>query len=139
MVDRFVRMPVAYPANYGSVCQTLGGDGDPLDVLVFTREPLHPGVIIEVRPVAILKTIDGGKTDDKIIAVPTNKIDPSYNKIQDIRDLPVDDRMRVEAFFRVYKQLRSDNPIRVKDWGGAEEAKKVLKMTMDAYKNTGKK
>ena len=134
MVDRFVRMPVAYPANYGSITQTVGGDGDPLDVLVFTREPLHPGVIIKVRPVAILKTLDGGEVDDKIIAVPASDIDPSYNDIQDMRDLPPDERGRLEAFFRVYKQMRSDNPILIKDWADVKEAKKMILKAVEDYK-----
>lgn len=134
MVDRFVRMPVEYPANYGSISQTLGGDDDPLDVLVFTREPLYPGVIIKVRPVAILKSIDGGEVDDKIIAVPAKKIDPSYNEIQDIGDLPAYDKKRLEAFFRVYKQLKSDKVIEIKGWAGAVEAKKMLQEAMEAYK-----
>ena len=134
MVDRFVRMPVAYPANYGSISQTLGGDGDPLDVLVYTREPLHPGVIIEARPVAILKSIDGGEVDDKIIAVPASTVDPSYDEIEDIDDLAEYDKKRLEAFFRVYKQLKSDKVIEIKGWAGAAEARKMLQEALDAYK-----
>ena len=134
MVDRFVRMPVAYPANYGSISQTMGGDGDPLDVLVYTREPLHPGVIVKARPVAILKSIDGGEVDNKIIAVPAKKIDPSYNEIQDIDDLGEYDKKRLESFFRVYKQLKSDKVIEIKGWANAAEARKTLQQALDAYK-----
>ena len=134
MVDRFVRMPVAYPANYGFVTQTMGGDGDPLDVLVITRAPLHPGVLIKVRPIAVLKTIDGGEVDNKIVAVPVTKLDPTYEKIKDVGDLPDQDRERIEAFFRVYKQMKSDKVIEIKSWGDLAEAKKMLQEALDAYK-----
>ena len=137
MVDRFVRMPVAYPANYGFVTQSMGGDGDPLDVLVITRAPLHPGVLIKVRPIAVLKTLDGGEVDDKIVAVPVTKLDPTYESIKDVGDLPEQDRQRFEAFFRVYKQMKSDKVIEIKDWAGVAEAKKMIKEALEAYK-TGK-
>ncbi|MEM9555106.1 MAG: inorganic diphosphatase [Acidobacteriota bacterium] len=133
LVDRVVRMPVTYPANYGSVSQTAAGDGDPLDVLVYTREPLHPGVLIKVRPVAILKSLDGGEQDDKIIAVPASKIDPTYDEIQDIDDLPDYDKKRMEAFFRVYKQLKSDKVIEIKGWANADEARKMVQVALDLY------
>ncbi len=87
-VDRFQSMPVVYPANYGSLPRTLGGDNDPLDGLVLTREALHPGVLIKFRPIGYLKMIDGGEADEKIIGVPSSDIDPTYDAIQDIDDLP---------------------------------------------------
>src|SRR6478735_10857078 len=74
IVDRFQSMPVAYPANYGSITSSLGGDGDPLDAIVYTREPVAPGAIIRVRAIGVLKMIDGGEVDDKIVAVPTTDI-----------------------------------------------------------------
>ena len=135
LVDRFVRMPVAYPANYGSITQSLGGDEDPLDVLIYTREPLHPGVIVKVRPVAILKMLDGGEVDDKVVAVPASKIDPSYDEIRDLGDLPDYDKKRLEAFFRVYKQLKSDDAIEIKGWAGTEEALRRVKKALDNYRS----
>lgn len=133
VVDRFVRMPVAYPANYGSITRSLGGDDDPLDILVITRTPLHPGVIIEARPIAILKTVDGGEIDDKIVAVPVSKLDPTYDEIREIDDLPALQKQQIEAFFRVYKQLRSDKKIEIKGWANATEAKKMIQRALDAY------
>jgi inorganic pyrophosphatase len=105
VVDRYQSMPVIYPANYGSITSSLGGDNDPLDALVYTREPIVPGAIIKVRPIGVLKMIDGGEVDDKIVAVPTSKIDPTYDNIKEIADLPKIEQQRLEAFFRVYKQL----------------------------------
>ena len=133
VVDRFVRMPVAYPANYGSITRSLGGDGDPLDILVITRTPLHPGVIIEARPIAILKSIDGGEVDDKIIAVPVSKLDPTYDAVRDIDDLPALQKQQIESFFEVYKKLKSDKVIEIKGWANATEAKKMVAKALDAY------
>ncbi len=101
-VDRFQSMPVAYPANYGSMPRTLAGDNDPLDALVLTREPLHPGVIVRFRPIGFLKMVDDGEQDEKVIGVPTDKIDPTYASIRDLDDLPLIERQRIEAFFLRY-------------------------------------
>jgi inorganic pyrophosphatase len=105
IVDRFMSMPVVYPANYGSIPSSLGGDGDPLDVLVFSREPIAPGALIMVRAIGILNMIDGGEEDNKVIAVPASAVDPTYDAIATMADLPAIEAARIEAFFRVYKQL----------------------------------
>lgn len=130
-VDRFQSMPVAYPANYGSMPRTLAGDGDPLDALVLTREPLHPGVLIRFRPIGVLRMVDDGKTDEKIIGVPTDKVDPTYAGIRDLADLPAIERDRIEAFFRVYKDLpRGRNPVRLNGYGDAAEARALIQAVM---------
>ena len=87
VVHRFQSMPIVYPANYGSIPGTIGGDGEALDVLVLTREPIYPGALIRVRPIGVLKMIDGGVRDDKIIAVPVSAIDPTYDDVKSIEDL----------------------------------------------------
>jgi inorganic pyrophosphatase len=119
-VDRFQSMPVAYPANYGSMPRTLAGDNDPLDALVLTREPLHPGVIVRFRPIGFQKMVDKGEHDEKVIGVPTDKLDPTYANIRDLQDLPLIERQRIEAFFRVYKDLpEGRNPVQLNGWGNA--------------------
>lgn len=134
-VDRFQSMPVVYPANYGSLPRTLAGDGDPLDALVFTREALHPGVLIKFRPIGYLKMIDGGEADEKIIGVPASDIDPSYDHIQDIEDLPLIERQRIEAFFRVYKQLpEGRKKVELSGYGNAEQAREMIEKAAAAYK-----
>jgi inorganic pyrophosphatase len=105
IVDRFQSMPVAYPANYGTIASTYADDGDNLDALVYSREPLAPGSMIKVRVVGVLPMIDGGEQDDKLIAVPASSVDPSYDEIQDVSNLSAIERERLAAFFRVYKQL----------------------------------
>jgi len=133
-VDRFQSMPVAYPANYGSMPRTLAGDNDPLDALVLTREPLHPGVIVRFRPIGYLKMVDGGEHDEKIIGVPTDKVDPTYANIRDLADLPEIERQRIEAFFRVYKDLPAGrNPVQLNGWGNAAEARTLISEAMKRF------
>jgi len=133
-VDRFQSMPVAYPANYGSMPRTLAGDNDPLDALVLTREPLHPGVIVRFRPIGYLKMVDKGEHDEKVIGVPTDKIDPTYASIRDLQDLPLIERQRIEAFFRVYKDLpEGRNPVELSGWGNAAEAKALIRASMRRF------
>lgn len=133
-VDRFVSMAVRYPANYASVEGTLGGDGDPLDALVYTREPLTPGVSIECRPIGFLKMTDGGEADEKLIAVPTGDIDPTYDDIQDISDIPAIERERLEDFFATYKLLPEGSKEVVLDgFEGAEAAEELLTSAKEAY------
>jgi len=133
-VDRFQSMPVAYPANYGSLPRTLAGDGDPLDALVLTREPLHPGVLIRFRPIGVLRMLDDGERDEKIIGVPTDKVDPSYAGIRDLADLPQVERDRIEAFFRVYKDLpKGRNPVELDGFGDAAEAKALIRESLERF------
>lgn len=125
-VDRYLQMPMAYPANYGSLPRSAAQDGDPLDALVLTRTPIQPGAMIRFRPVAVLRMVDDGETDDKIVGVPAGKIDPGYAGIRDADDLPQAERDRIEAFFRVYKDLPGPNHVRLNGWGGAAEAKALV-------------
>lgn len=126
-VDRFQSMPVAYPTNYGSMPSTLAGDNDPLDALVLTREPLHPGTIIRFRPIGVLRMIDKGEHDEKILGVPTDKVDPTYAGIRDLADLPDIERQRIEAFFRIYKDLPAGrNTVELHGWGDAAEARRII-------------
>lgn len=87
VVDRFQSMPVTYPTNYGSIVRSKGDDSDPLEILIFTREPIVPGALIKVRPIGVTNMLDGVEVDKKIIAVPTSKIDPIYDAIKSFEDL----------------------------------------------------
>lgn len=133
-VDRFQSMPVVYPANYGSMPRTLAGDGDPLDALVLTREPLHPGVLIAFRPIGYLRMLDKGEQDDKVIGVPTDKVDPTYSNIRDLADLPLIERQRIEAFFRIYKDLPAGrNPVVLDGYSNAAEAKALITEALQRF------
>ncbi|PIJ50478.1 pyrophosphatase [Erwinia sp. OLTSP20] len=135
VADRFQAMPVAYPANYGSLTQSLGGDGDPLDVIFYTRAPMAPGTLIKLRPIGVLKMIDGGEVDDKIVAVPASKIDSTYDDIHQVSDLPGIEQQRLEAFFRVYKQLPDGRKkVELNGYKPADAARAEIKQAFEAYK-----
>ncbi|MHB2264849.1 inorganic diphosphatase [Aliihoeflea sp. PC F10.4] len=133
IVDRYMSMPVAYPTNYGSIPSSLGGDGDPLDALVITRVPVVPGAMIRVRAIGIMKMIDGGEQDDKIVAVPVSDVDPTYDAIREMDDLPEMERNRLEAFFRVYKDLPEGS--KVIELGGYDTAEAANTAISEAISN----
>jgi len=135
VADRFQSMPVAYPANYGSLTQSLGGDNDPLDVIFYTRAPLASGTLIKLRPIGVLKMIDGGEVDDKIVAVPASHVDPTYDAIQTVADLPKMEQQRLEAFFRVYKELpEGRKKVELKGFEDANAAKAEIKQAYETWK-----
>ncbi|MFA5631423.1 MAG: inorganic diphosphatase [Porticoccaceae bacterium] len=134
IADRFQSMPVVYPANYGTLPSTLAGDNDPLDILVYTREPVIPGALIKVKPIGVLKMLDGGEQDDKIIAVPVDDVDPTYANIDSIIDLPAIEHQRLLAFFRVYKQLPEGRKvIELQNTGDAKDARQTVNDALRAY------
>lgn len=134
VVDRFQSAPMGYPANYGVITQTLAGDGDNLDVLVYSRAPIQSGAAIVVRPIGILKMKDAGDQDDKIIAVPTTRIDPTYSGINSINDLPPIERERLEFFFRTYKTIPMGRKIvTLGGFFGAHEARSEIITSVREY------
>ncbi len=104
-VDRFMKTALQYPANYGYVPETLCGDGDPLDVLVLTPEPLVAGCVIEARPVGVLRMSDEAGQDSKLLALPTEKACPMFANIQDLADVPELVLEQIKHFFEHYKDL----------------------------------
>ncbi|WFM69816.1 inorganic diphosphatase [Halomonas sp. CKK8] len=137
IVDRYVSMPVRYPANYGSITSSAGGDGDPLDALVITRDPIYPGAVIKVKPIGVLRMVDDGEADDKIIAVPADDVDPTYADIDGMEDLPSMEVERLNAFFRVYKDLPDGGDIELNGFGDASEAREILTQALEAYEAAG--
>ncbi|WP_313169780.1 inorganic diphosphatase [Stenotrophomonas sp.] len=133
-VDRFLSMPVTYPANYGSMPRTLAGDGDPLDALVLTRFPIQPGAVVRFRPLGVLRMIDKGQADEKIVGVPVDAVDPSYANVRSLQDLPAIEVQRIEAFFRTYKQLPGGADIQLNGWGDAAEARQVISRALAGYR-----
>jgi len=134
MVDRFMNVAMHYPANYGFVPQTLYDDGDPVDVLVLTPEPIVPGAVIKCRPVAVLGTEDEAGLDAKILCVPTDKISSDYYK--DTRDLDdVDERLRnkIQHFFAHYKDEEKGKWVKITGWEGVEKAKAEINKSIEAY------
>lgn len=129
-VDRFLYTPMRYPGNYGFVPQTLSDDGDPIDVLVCNTRAIVPGAVINCRPVGVLVMEDDGGGDEKIIAVPSSKLTKRYDKIKNALDLPDITTQQIEHFFAHYKDLEPGKWVKVKHWGDAEEAKRLIREAM---------
>lgn len=115
-VDRFMGTAMHYPANYGYVPQTLSGDGDPVDVLVMTPFPLPPGVVVACRPIGILLMEDESGVDGKVLAVPTQKLLPAYDKINTLEDIHEITLKQIQHFFEHYKDLEKGKWVRF--WAG---------------------
>jgi Inorganic pyrophosphatase len=123
-LDRVLYTSFVYPTDYGFFENTLGEDGDPLDVLVLLEYPLFPGVGVKVRPVGVLNMSDEAGGDAKIIAVP-NK-DPRWAHIQDVNDIPEYTRKEIEHFFARYKDLEPGKFVNIEGWDGAERADQLV-------------
>jgi inorganic diphosphatase len=130
VLDRILYTSTHYPANYGFIPRTYAEDGDPLDVLVLCSESIEPLTLVRCYPIGVIRMLDNGKPDEKIIAIPYS--DPSYNLYQDISDLPkhVFDEMR--HFFTVYKALENKQTA-VDEEQGREEAVRVIRDCIDFY------
>ena len=125
-VDRFLFTPMHYPCNYGFIPQTLGGDGDPLDVLVVSTLPVVPGSVLRARPVGVLMMEDEGGMDEKILAVPVSKLSPFYDNIKSYKDLPEILVKQINHFFEHYKDLEPGKWVKVRDWKEAADAAKLI-------------
>ncbi|MBM3618177.1 MAG: inorganic diphosphatase [Alphaproteobacteria bacterium] len=134
-VDRFLHTPMFYPGNYGFVPQTLGGDGDPVDVLVFGLLPVLPGSVLPSRIIGVLKMEDDGGQDEKIIAVPTTKMYPYHDNINEVTDLPEIVRQQIEHFFVHYKDLEKGKWSKVLGWGDKAEAISLIKQGIENAKD----
>lgn len=115
-VDRFMKVAMYYPCNYGFVPHTLSGDGDPIDVLVVANYPVIAGAVIKCRPVGVLMMEDESGVDEKIIAVPISKLDSSFDHVSSINDLDKGLLDRIKHFFENYKKLDKDKWVNVKNW-----------------------
>ncbi len=128
-VDRFLQTPMVYPCHYGFIPQTLGGDGDPLDVLVWTPHHLIPGSVIRVRLIGGLDMEDEAGEDLKLIAVPDHKTAPDYQQIHEISDLPMGVLDKIRHFFEHYKDLEKSKWVKVR---GTFEAARAKTIAMDS-------
>jgi len=121
-VDRFLHTAMYYPGNYGFVPHTLGEDGDPIDVMIVTQTALVPGCVVRCRPVGVLRMSDEAGADDKILAVPVDKLHPFYTGIQSYEDLPLILREQIAHFFQHYKDLEKGKSVTVGAWAGVDVA-----------------
>ncbi|ULQ47189.1 inorganic diphosphatase [Flagellatimonas centrodinii] len=135
MVDRFMNVAMCYPANYGYVPKTLGGDGDPVDVLVMTPHPVVAGSIIKCRAVAVLDTTDEKGSDAKLLAVPTDKVsNGAYDHLHDLADVPERTKNEIQHFYERYKDLEKGKWVKVAGWRDAAAARAEIEAGIKAYK-----
>ena len=119
-LDRYLYTPMAYPADYGFIEDTLGEDTDPLDAMVLLPQPVFPGVLVLVRPVAMFRMVDEAGGDDKVLCVPAG--DPRWDHIQDLHDVPQLELDGIKHFFMHYKDLEPGKFVKAADWVGRAEA-----------------
>jgi inorganic pyrophosphatase len=123
-LDRMLFTSTRYPADYGFVDGTLGLDGDPLDALVLVEEPTFPGCVIRARTIGMFRMTDEKGPDDKVIAVPA--ADPRQEHLQDLRHLPEFERLEIQHFFEVYKDLEPGKSVEGATWVGRDEAEREI-------------
>ena len=129
-LDRVLYTSTHYPASYGFIPRTFADDGDPLDVLVLCNEPIQPLTLVQVYPIGVMRMLDDGHIDDKIIAVPFT--DPNYNSYHSIDELPAHIFDEIMHFFKVYKQLENKQTD-IKELYNREEAEKIVRDAIDGY------
>jgi inorganic pyrophosphatase len=122
VVDRFMYTSMAYPFNYGYIPNTLAKDGDPVDVMVISSHPVQAGCVIPSRVIGMLEMEDEAGIDNKILAVPTKKVDPFYAHINDLADLDDATKNMIKHFFESYKSIEPGKWVKVKQFLGKEDA-----------------
>jgi inorganic pyrophosphatase len=138
-VDRFMSTAMFYPCNYGYIPNTLSDDGDPLDVLVITPVPLITGVVVRCRPVGVLRMTDEAGGDEKLLAVPVDKLINIYRHIQNPDDLPELTRARIAHFFEHYKDLEPGKWVKIAGWGDAHAARGEIMAGVARFEEKAKK
>jgi len=126
-VDRFLYSAIIFPFNYGSIEDTKGQDGDPLDVLVLSLGSVEPGVVVMCHSIGLLEMKDEAGIDTKIIAVPLEKIDPVFGKFKSIKNVPEPTLKEIKHFFRNYKTLEPGKWVKVGSFKNNRLANKIIK------------
>ena len=129
-LDRVLYTSTHYPANYGFIPRTYASDGDPLDVLVLCSENILPMSLVRCYPIGVIIMDDGGKKDEKIIAIPFD--DPTYNGYQDLKELPAHIFDEMRHFFSVYKQLEAGKTTEISEVKGP---KAIITSCLERYLN----
>ncbi len=132
MLDRVEPIAFAKPCNYGFIPQTLDEDGDELDVLLITDQPLTTGIYTTARILGVMKFVDDGEVDDKIIAVPADDRN-NGDAYKTLEDLPKRLIEQIEFHFNHYKDLKKPNTTKVEKFGDIKEAKEVIKSAIDRW------
>jgi inorganic pyrophosphatase len=132
-LDRYLYTSMAYPTDYGFIDDTLGEDGDPLDALVLSPEPVFPGVIVSARPVGMFQMTDEAGGDDKVLCVPAG--DPRWDHIQEIADVSSFELEAIKHFFVHYKDLEPGKYVKAADWVGRDAAEAEVLRSVERFKS----
>jgi inorganic pyrophosphatase len=132
-LDRTLHSPVHYPGDYGFIPSTLGLDRDPLDVIVLVNVPSFTGCLLEVRPIGMLRMVDEGDPDEKILAVTTT--DPIYKPVTDVSQVYPHALREIEHFFSIYKELEGKKT-KMAGWHDAVAAKSLILKYRDNFKQS---
>ncbi|MBI3620142.1 inorganic diphosphatase [Candidatus Roizmanbacteria bacterium] len=131
MVDRFAYTAMFWPFNYGFIPKTAAEDGDPVDVLVISTYPVHPGTVIPARPIGMLEMEDEEGIDTKILAVPTKKVDPFMSRLNYVDDLDETIREKIQHFFNHYKELEPGKWVKTRSFLPKQKALAAIKKAMN--------
>src|SRR5438067_8637418 len=130
-LDRRLFTSTAYPTDYGFVENTLGEDGDPLDALVILDEPTFPGCLIKCRAIGMFRMTDEAGGDDKLLCVPAT--DPRVEHLRDIHHVSEFDRLEIQHFFEVYKDLEPGKSVEGANWVGRTDAEIEIVASRQRY------
>jgi inorganic pyrophosphatase len=135
-LDRVLHSQMFYPFDYGFIPQTHSDDGDAIDVCVLVTYPTFPGCVIKVRPIGMLKTADEKGGDNKILAVPVSKVDPRFDEITSVDQLPKHVQEELLLHFKEIKKLEKAkyDKVTINGFGTVDEAKVEIAKAMEAYK-----
>ncbi|EAJ2871257.1 inorganic diphosphatase, partial [Campylobacter upsaliensis] len=133
-VDRVMASAMFYPANYGFIANTLADDGDPVDILVLNEYPIQAGAVIPCRLIGVLIMEDESGMDEKLLAVPADKIDARYTDIKSYTDLPQATLNKIKNFFETYKNLEPNKWVKVQDFKDINAAIEILEKAVKNYK-----
>jgi inorganic pyrophosphatase len=134
-LDRMLFTSTAYPEDYGYIENTLGLDGDPLDALVILQAPTFPGCLIACRAIGMFRMTDEAGGDDKVLCVPTH--DPRLEHLRDINHVSEFDRLEIQHFFEVYKDLEPGKSVEGANWVGRAEAEAEVRASFERFKAQG--
>ena len=131
-LDRMLFTSTRYPADYGFIEDTLGGDGDPLDALVLLEEPTFPGCLVTGRVIGMFRMTDEKGPDDKVLCVLAR--DPRAEHLRDIQDVAEFDRLEIQHFFEVYKDLEPGKSVEGASWAGRADAEAEIERSFKRAK-----
>jgi inorganic pyrophosphatase len=130
-LDRMLFTSTRYPADYGFIEDTLADDGDPLDALVLLEEPTFPGCLIKCRAIGMFRMRDEMGADDKVLCVPAT--DPRMKRLRDIHQVPEFDRLEIQHFFEVYKELEPGKSVAGTGWAPRSDAEAQIRRARKLY------